>query len=153
MVAAQVRISPRAKAGFIRLAASEPPAALPAPTKRWASSMKSTMELVEALISSSTPFKRRSNSPFMEAPASKSPISNPKRRTPCKVYGTSPCTIRKARPSMTAVLPTPGSPTKIGLFLRRLANISTIWRISSSRPKTGSMAPVPALAVKSSQKR
>ena len=34
-------------------------------------------------------------------------------------FGTSPMTMRRARPSAIAVLPTPGSPTKSGLFFWR----------------------------------
>ena len=43
--------------------------------------------------------------------------------------GTLPSAMRCARPSTIAVLPTPGSPTKIGLFLRR--RLST-WIVRSS---------------------
>ena len=52
--------------------------------------------------------------------------------------GTSPFTIRTASPSRMAVLPTPASPISIGLFLRRRDKICRVWRISSSRPITGS---------------
>ena len=41
----------------------------------------------------------------------------------CKVYGTSPLTMLCAKPSAIAVLPTPGSPNNIGLFLVRRDNI------------------------------
>ncbi len=64
--------------------------------------------------------------------------------------GTSPSAMRSAKPSTTAVLPTPASPVKIGLFWRRRVKISTIWRTSKSRPKIGSIFPALALAVKSS---
>ena len=47
--------------------------------------------------------------------------------------------IRAAKPSTTAVLPTPASPVRIGLFWRRRIRMSMIWRISSSRPSTGSI--------------
>ena len=57
--------------------------------------------------------------------------------------------MRKARPSTTAVLPTPGAPTRIGLFCRRLSRISMHWRISPSRPTMGSMRPSRASAVRS----
>ena len=56
--------------------------------------------------------------------------------------GTSPLAMRSAKPSTTAVLPTPASPVRIGLFCRRRIRMSTIWRISSSRPTTGSISPV-----------
>ena len=48
---------------------------------------------------------------------------------------------RSAKPSTTAVLPTPASPVRIGLFCRRRIRMSMIWRISSSRPRTGSILP------------
>jgi hypothetical protein len=52
--------------------------------------------------------------------------------------GTSPLTIRCARPSTTAVLPTPGSPINTGLFFVLRERILTTLRISSSLPITGS---------------
>ncbi len=48
---------------------------------------------------------------------------------------------RAAKPSTTAVLPTPASPVRIGLFCRRRIRMSMICRISSSRPVTGSSWP------------
>ena len=63
--------------------------------------------------------------------------------------GTSPLTIRCANPSAIAVLPTPGSPIRTGLFLvRRLKICITRW-ISVSRPMTGSIFPCFALSFKS----
>jgi hypothetical protein len=50
--------------------------------------------------------------------------------------GTSPLRILKARPSAMAVLPTPGSPIKQGLFLVLLERIWIALSISSSRPIT-----------------
>ena len=46
--------------------------------------------------------------------------------------------MRWARPSTTAVLPTPGSPTSTGLFLVRRERICMTRSISVSRPMTGS---------------
>ena len=63
--------------------------------------------------------------------------------------GTSPATIRWARPSTTAVLPTPGSPISTGLFLVRRDSTWTTRRISASRPITGSSLPSRARAVRS----
>ena len=40
-------------------------------------------------------------------------------RRPLRLSGTSPATMRCARPSTIAVLPTPGSPISTGLFLVR----------------------------------
>src|ERR1700754_2425084 len=49
--------------------------------------------------------------------------------------------MRAARPSTTAVLPTPGSPSSTGLFLVRRERICMIRSISVSRPITGSSLP------------
>ncbi|MNK90415.1 hypothetical protein D3C87_1104670 [compost metagenome] len=138
VVAAIVRNSPRASAGFSRLAASEPPVAPPAPINVCASSINRMIALGDPLTSSITPLRRRSNSPFTLAPACNSPMSRDSSSTPRSGGGTSPATMRKARPSTMAVLPTPASPTTIGLFLRRRARMSIIWRIASSRHNTGS---------------
>ena len=127
------------------------PASPPAPIKVCASSINIIIGVVEFLTSSITVFKRRSNSPLTPAPACNNPISSTNKRTPCKSLGTCPSIIRWAKPSTTAVLPTPGSPTKIGLFFLRRHNTSTIIRISSLRPRTGSILPCFAFSVKSSQ--
>ena len=60
--------------------------------------------------------------------------------------GTSPAAMRSAKPSTTAVLPTPASPVRIGLFCRRRVRMSMTWRISKSRPRTGSISPARARA-------
>ena len=57
--------------------------------------------------------------------------------------------MRWARPSTTAVLPTPGSPISTGLFLVRRDSTWTTRRISASRPMTGSILPSRAAAVRS----
>ena len=62
-------------------------------------------------------------------------------RLPRSDSGTSPATIRWARPSTTAVLPTPGSPISTGLFLVRRDSTWITRRISASRPMTGSSWP------------
>ena len=59
--------------------------------------------------------------------------------------------MRSAKPSTTAVLPTPASPVRIGLFCRRRMRMSTIWRISSSRPTIGSISPLRACSVRSTE--
>src|SRR5215208_2492465 len=56
--------------------------------------------------------------------------------------------MRCARPSTTAVLPTPGSPTSTGLFLVRRERICMIRSISVSRPTTGSSLPSAASLVR-----
>ncbi len=66
-----------------------------------------------------------------------------------KLSGTSPATMRWARPSAIAVLPTPGSPMSTGLFLVRRESTWSTRRISWSRPMTGSSFPARASWVKS----
>ena len=63
--------------------------------------------------------------------------------------GTPPSDIRSARPSTTAVLPTPGSPISTGSFFVRRERMRMVRAISSSRPITGSSCPSRAIAVKS----
>ena len=65
------------------------------------------------------------------------------------ISGTSPLTMRSARPSTIAVLPTPGSPMSTGLFLVRRERTWIARRISSSRPMTGSSLPLRAASVRS----
>ena len=67
--------------------------------------------------------------------------------------GTSPSMMRCARPSTIAVLPTPGSPIRTGLFLVRRERTWITRRISSSRPITGSSVPLSAASVRSRPKR
>ena len=57
--------------------------------------------------------------------------------------------MRWARPSTIAVLPTPGSPMRTGLFLVRRLRTWMTRRISSSRPMTGSSLPCSASSVRS----
>jgi hypothetical protein len=56
--------------------------------------------------------------------------------------------MRCARPSTTAVLPTPGSPMSTGLFFVRRERICMIRSISFSRPTTGSSLPSAASLVR-----
>jgi hypothetical protein len=67
--------------------------------------------------------------------------------------GTAPSAMRSAKPSTTAVFPTPASPVRMGLFCRRRRRTSITWRISASRPRMGSMRPARASAVRSTVKR
>ena len=76
---------------------------------------------LEASISFSTAFNRSSNSPLNLAPAIKDPKSKASSCFPIRLSGTSLFTILLAKPSTIAVLPTPGSPIKTGLFLVLLA--------------------------------
>mmetsp|Transcript_58007 Transcript_58007/g.135771 ORF Transcript_58007/g.135771 Transcript_58007/m.135771 type:complete len:210 (-) Transcript_58007:261-890(-) len=57
--------------------------------------------------------------------------------------------MRMARPSTTAVFPTPGGPTRQALFLRLRSRIWMIRSISSCRPTTGSSKPSNAICVRS----
>src|SRR6266545_4490934 len=86
-------------------------------------------------------------------PASMAPRSRATMRLSLSPSGTSPATIRRARPSTMAVLPTPGSPISTGLFLVRRESTCTTRRISSSRPITGSSPPERAASVRSRPKR
>ena len=104
---------------------------------------------LEPLISSRTAFSRSSNSPRYFAPAIIEPMSSAINRLSRNDSGTSPATIRWARPSTTAVLPTPGSPISTGLFLVRRDSTWTTRRISESRPMTGSILPSRARSVRS----
>ncbi len=146
-----VRRVPRASAGFSRLAASPVPAAPPAPINVCASSMNRMMGFGEDCTSSMTWRSRCSNSPFIEAPACSRPTSSTRRLTSASAGGTSPAAMRSAKPSTTAVLPTPASPVRIGLFCRRRISTSITWRISASRPTIGSSSPLRARSVRSVQ--
>src|SRR5690348_1182179 len=97
----------------------------------------------------STFFRRSSNSPRYLAPASSAAMSSDSTRLFFRVSGTSPATMRCARPSTIAVLPTPGSPISTGLFLVRRCSTWIARRISSSRPITGSSLPWRARSVRS----
>ncbi|MNY08514.1 hypothetical protein D3C86_1413730 [compost metagenome] len=141
--------SPRARAGFSRLEASMAPSPLPAPTRVCISSMKRTMPPSAWATSFSTAFSRSSNSPRYLAPAIRAPMSSDRTFLSFRLSGTSPLTMRRARPSTMAVLPTPGSPIRTGLFLVRRARTWMVRRISSSRPMTGSTLPSRAASVRS----
>ena len=89
-------------------------------------------------ISFKTAFKRSSNSPLNLVPATIAPKSREIISLSIRDSGTSPEIIRWASPSTIAVLPTPDSPIKTGLFFVRRAKTCITLRISSSRPMTGS---------------
>src|SRR5580658_1178032 len=103
--------------------------------------MNSTIGLGEPATSSITWRRRCSNSPLIPAQAWRRPRSRLRTEIPASAGGTLPATIRWAKPSTIAVLPTPASPVRIGLFWRRRIRISMIWRISASRPMIGSIRP------------
>ena len=150
VVAPIIRSSPRASMGLIMLPASMAPSPPPpAPTMVWSSSMKVMTSPSASVISFSTALRRSSNSPRYLAPATIELRSRPMTRFPFNPSGTSPSTIRWASPSTMAVLPTPGSPMRTGLFFVRRDSTWMTRRTSSSRPMTGSIFPWRASAVRS----
>ena len=149
VVAPTARSSPRASIGLSRFAASTAPSAAPAPTIVCSSSMKRMTWPRASAISLRTAFRRSSNSPRYFEPASSAPMSSAITRRSRSDSGTSPSTMRWARPSTIAVLPTPGSPISTGLFLVRRERTWMTRRISSSRPITGSSLPSRAASVRS----
>ena len=148
VVAPMSWISPRAKEGFRMLEASMAPSAPPAPMIVWSSSMKRRTSWLSS-ASLMTRLIRSSNSPRYLLPATILAISRVRSLRFCKGAGTAPMAIRWARPSTMAVFPTPGSPTRQGLFLVRRLRISMIRSISCSLPTTGSSFPSSARAVRS----
>ncbi len=143
------RSSPRASMGLRRFPASRAPSAAPAPTTVWSSSMKRMTWPSDSCISFKTAFSRSSNWPRNLAPAIREPMSRAMMRLSFRPSGTSFATMRRARPSTMAVLPTPASPMMTGLFLVRRDRISMTRLISSSRPITGSSLPSRARRVRS----
>ena len=101
-----------------------------------------------SLISFRTALSRSSNSPRYFAPATMADRSREMSCLPLSESATSPATMRWAKPSTTAVLPTPGSPMRTGLFFVRLVNTWETRRISASRPMTGSSFPSRAISVR-----
>ncbi len=149
VVAPTQRSSPRASIGFSMFEASIEPSAAPAPTTVCSSSMNSMTSPCASVTSLSTAFSRSSNSPRYLAPAISAPRSSAITRLFLSDSGTSPFTMRCASPSTIAVLPTPGSPIRTGLFLVRRERTWITRRISSSRPITGSSLPLRAISVRS----
>ena len=141
-------ICPLASAGFKIFPASIAPSAAPAPTSKCISSIK-TIVFVSAINSSMTFLRRSSNSPRYLVPATIAAKSNTIMRLSSRLSGTSSDIIFWARPSTTAVLPTPGSPINTGLFLVRRFNIVIKRLTTPSRPTTGSSLPLAASSVKS----
>ncbi len=116
-------ISPLAKAGFNILEASIAPSAPPAPIIVWTSSINNIISLA-FLISSMTFFSLSSNSPLYLDPANSEDMSKVTTLLFFNISGILPSTIFCASPSTMAVLPTPGSPIKQGLFFVLLQRIS-----------------------------
>mmetsp|Transcript_13533 Transcript_13533/g.29714 ORF Transcript_13533/g.29714 Transcript_13533/m.29714 type:complete len:240 (-) Transcript_13533:1270-1989(-) len=120
VVAPMMLSSPRDNAGFRMFAASiappPSPPEPPAPTSVWISSIMRMMLWLESITSLTMFLSRSSNSPLYLVPDSSIPKSSSMMRLPWSSSGTSPLAIRYARPSAMAVLPTPGSPMRTGLF-------------------------------------
>ena len=135
-----MRNSPRANDDLNIFPASlDVPIAAPAPIIVCASSIKSMM-CDFSLTSSMMPLMRSSNIPRSIVPATSPPICNWTIWASRSLSGTfsGSSSIIRAKPSTTAVLPTPGSPTSIGEFERsRCERISIICKISFSRPMVG----------------
>ena len=108
-------ISPLAKAGLSIFAASMDPLALPAPTKVWISSIN---KMMSGFFCSSfkTAFILSSNCPRYLVPATIEARSKETTRLSNNMRDTLRCTIRMAKPSTIADLPTPCSPMRTGLF-------------------------------------
>ena len=141
--------SPLANIGFSIFPASIAPSVFPAPTIVWSSSINKMISPLLFFTSSSTAFNLSSNSPLYFAPATNEPRSRENIFLSFNPSGTSPFTIRCAKPSTAAVLPTPGSPISTGLFLVFLDKILITFLISLSRPITGSSFWFLALSTKS----
>ena len=137
VVAPMSWISPRASSGFKMPQASMPPSAAPAPMIPCTSSIN-RITFPMRCTSCSTFLKRSSKSPRYFVPATRLAISSERMRLPHSCGGACPAAMRRASPSTTAVFPTPGSPTRQGLFLRRRTRICSMRSSSSSRPNTGS---------------
>ena len=142
-------ISPLARSGFRIFAASIAPSAAPAPTIVCISSINKITS--PTFFTSSKAFLiLSSKSPLYLAPATILEISIVTTLLSFNISGTSPTTIFCANPSTTAVLPTPGSPIKHGLFFVLLDKICITLSISSFLPTIGSNLPSSAFFVKSS---
>ena len=143
--------SPRASIGLNALAMSRPPSppVAPAPTMVCSSSMKRIRLSCWAEISSRSCFTRSSNWPRYWVPATSEVTISSTTRLPRNGSGTSPASMRWARPSTMAVFPTPGSPINTGLFFLRRERISMTVSISCARPITGSSLPCLASALRS----
>ena len=128
--------------------ASMPPSAVPAPTMACTSSMNKITSPARC-TSSNTFLNRSSKSPRYLVPATRLVMSSERMRLPRSWGGTCPAAMRRASPSTTAVLPTPGSPTRQGLFLRRRTRICSMRSNSLSRPSTGSSLSCSARLVRS----
>src|SRR5207247_761649 len=141
-------ISPRARAGLRTLEASMAPSAPPAPTRVCNSSMN-RMVFLARRTSFMTALMRSSNCPRYLVPATIIARSRTTMRRSRSSSGTLESTTIWARPSTMAVLPTPASPKRTGLFLVRRDRTWVTRSISFCRPMTGSSLPWRASSVRS----
>ena len=111
--------------------------------------MKRMIWLEACRISFMMAFSRSSNSPRYLVPATMAPRSSVTTRLFSSGSGTLPETMFWASPSTMAVLPTPGSPIRTGLFFVRRDSTWMTRSISFSRPMTGLSLPSRASCVKS----
>ena len=128
-------------AAFIELSCSSPPTIL-------CTSSIASMMLPSDLHSSIIPLILDSNWPLNCVPATREVISTRYTSLFISLPGTSPFAIAIASAFTIAVLPTPGSPIKAGLFLLLLFRICIILWSSFSLPITLSNLPFLALSVK-----
>ncbi|SCV61788.1 hypothetical protein ANAPH1_00078 [Anaplasma phagocytophilum] len=121
----------------------------PAPTSMCNSSINSMILPLDRIIFDSTALRRSSNSPRYLVPATNAAKSSDNTLAPCSPMGTFPETIDCTNPSTIALLPTPGSPIRAGLFF--VLRESTCMRrlVSSLLPITGSILPSVASSVRS----
>ena len=147
VVAPSICSSPLPKAGLKIFAASMAPSAAPAPTMVCISSTN-RITSPSLRISANTSRSRSSNSPRYFVPATRLDICKLTNRFSRSCGGTLPAAILWAKPSAIAVFPTPGSPTRAGLFLFFRHKMPITVSISLSLPMTGSI--VAAFCIRSS---
>ena len=140
--------SPLANTGFKILDASIAPSEPPAPMIVWISSINKIIES-SCVASVTMRFIRSSNSPRNFVPAITFVRSKDKILLFLRILGILPSAILCARPSTIAVLPTPGSPIRHGLFFVLLQRTCIRRSISLSRPIIGSSFPSMAFSVRS----
>ena len=128
-------------------AASSAPSAPPAPIIVCISSINKRI-FPDCVTSLTALFILSSNSPLYFEPATIPERSSVSTFLSLIISGTSPTAIFCASPSTTAVFPTPGSPTRHGLFFVLLLSISISLVISLSLPMTGSSFPSFAYSVR-----
>mmetsp|Transcript_16890 Transcript_16890/g.43214 ORF Transcript_16890/g.43214 Transcript_16890/m.43214 type:complete len:275 (+) Transcript_16890:1373-2197(+) len=142
VVAPMQHSSPRASEGLSRFPMSMPPPsspADPAPISRCSSSMnRMTSSRLET--SSRSFLMRSSKSPRYLVSATSDPIFSEYTFLPISLLGRSGAarSMVSASASAIAVFPTPGSPTRHGLFFRRRSRMRMTRRSSAARPNTGS---------------